>query len=169
MRLQKEIPNSHILDQVWRESLVSWMKEALSPPHLTFCHLSPPLPQYSNPGNPLAHYDGTAEEILEACDSSCRGGWRWSMQHWLRILTGPSVFHPTDKVDMLVAGAGTGGTISGIARKLKERVPDCKVCVVVSVFLAASTAFPTPPPPPSHPSRLWVWTRTARFWRSPRS
>lgn len=53
--------------------------------------------QYSNPGNPLAHYDGTAEEILESC-----GG----------------------KVDMLVAGVGTGGTITGIARKLKEKCPD---------------------------------------------
>ncbi|EGD77014.1 cystathionine-beta-synthase [Salpingoeca rosetta] len=69
-RLNKEIPNSIILDQ------------------------------YSNPGNPLAHYDGTAEEILEACDG---------------------------KIDMLVAGAGTGGTISGIARKLKEKVPGIQI------------------------------------------
>ena len=45
-RLNKEIPNSHILDQ------------------------------YSNPSNPLAHYDGTAEEIIEACDGAAlvRGG-----------------------------------------------------------------------------------------------
>ena len=42
------------------------------------------LDQYSNPGNPMAHYDGTAEEIIRQC-----GG----------------------KVDMLVAGAGTGGTM----------------------------------------------------------
>lgn len=69
-RLNKEIPNSHILDQ------------------------------YANPSNPLAHYDATAEEILEACDG---------------------------KVDMLVAGAGTGGTITGIARKLKEKCPECIV------------------------------------------
>lgn len=69
-RLNKEIPNSHILDQ------------------------------YKNPSNPLAHYDGTAEEILEACDG---------------------------KVDMLVAGAGTGGTISGTAKKLKEKCPDCVI------------------------------------------
>jgi cystathionine beta-synthase len=69
-RLVKEIPNAHILDQ------------------------------YSNPGNPLAHYDGTAVEIIEACDG---------------------------KIDMFVAGAGTGGTISGIARRLKEDVPNCTI------------------------------------------
>lgn len=39
-RLKNEIPNSHILDQ------------------------------YRNPSNPLAHYDTTAEEILEQCDGS---------------------------------------------------------------------------------------------------
>ncbi|TKS66526.1 Cystathionine beta-synthase [Collichthys lucidus] len=69
-RLKNEIPNSHILDQ------------------------------YRNPSNPLAHYDTTAEEILEQCDG---------------------------KLDMLVAGAGTGGTITGIARKLKERCPNIKI------------------------------------------
>lgn len=70
VRLNKEIPNSHILNQ------------------------------YDNPANPLAHYEGTAEEILEAC-----GG----------------------KVDMIVAGTGTGGTITGIARLMKERCPECIV------------------------------------------
>ncbi|XP_056145115.1 cystathionine beta-synthase b [Lampris incognitus] len=69
-RLKNEIPDSHILDQ------------------------------YRNPSNPLAHYDTTAEEILEQCDG---------------------------KLDMLVAGAGTGGTISGIARKLKEKCPNVKI------------------------------------------
>lgn len=41
------------------------------------------------------------------------------------------------KLDMLVAGAGTGGTITGIARKLKERCPNIKVsclCPEVIVF-----------------------------------
>ncbi|KAI8872478.1 pyridoxal-phosphate dependent enzyme [Ramicandelaber brevisporus] len=58
------------------------------------------LDQYANPFNPIAHYDNTAEEILRQCDG---------------------------KIDMLVAGAGTGGTISGIARKIKEKVPSCIV------------------------------------------
>ncbi|KAF4316577.1 hypothetical protein BBO99_00008272 [Phytophthora kernoviae] len=66
-RLQAELPNAHILDQ------------------------------YANPSNPLAHYDGTAEEILDQCDG---------------------------KVDMVVLGVGTGGTISGVAKKLKEKCPD---------------------------------------------
>ncbi|KXJ20365.1 Cystathionine beta-synthase [Exaiptasia diaphana] len=69
-KLNCEIPNSHILDQ------------------------------YRNPGNPLAHYDSTAEEILQQCDG---------------------------KVDMVVLGAGTGGTITGIARKLKTKCPNVKV------------------------------------------
>jgi len=58
------------------------------------------LDQYRNPGNPLAHYDTTAEEIITQC-----GG----------------------KVDMVVLGAGTGGTISGIGRKIKEKCPECVV------------------------------------------
>jgi len=72
-RLNAEIPNSHILDQ------------------------------YGNPSNPLAHYDGTAEEILDQCDN---------------------------KLDMIVLTAGTGGTLTGIARKIKERLPNCKVIAV---------------------------------------
>ncbi|XP_038635716.1 cystathionine beta-synthase-like protein isoform X2 [Scyliorhinus canicula] len=68
--LQSKIPNSHVFDQ------------------------------YQNAGNPLAHYDITAEEILEQC-----GG----------------------QVDVLVAGAGTGGTLTGIARKFKEKCPGCQI------------------------------------------
>ncbi|KAL0477439.1 cystathionine beta-synthase [Acrasis kona] len=55
------------------------------------------LDQYKNPSNPEAHYKYTAEEIYNQC-----GG----------------------KLDMIVMGAGTGGTISGIAKKLKERLPN---------------------------------------------
>ena len=32
-----------------------------------------------------------------------------------------------DKVDMIVCGTGTGGTLTGLSRKLKENNPDCKV------------------------------------------
>jgi len=54
------------------------------------------LDQYSNPDNPLAHYHGTGKEIVEQT-----GG----------------------KIDYAVITAGTGGTISGIARRLKEDIP----------------------------------------------
>ncbi|KRX97284.1 Cystathionine beta-synthase [Trichinella pseudospiralis] len=54
------------------------------------------LDQYQNLSNPLAHYDITAEEIL-------------------------------DQVDMIVIGAGTGGSLTGVARKLKEKCPEVKI------------------------------------------
>ena len=58
------------------------------------------LDQYSNPNNPLAHYEHTAEEILNDLDG---------------------------QVDMVVSGAGTGGTVSGIARRVKEACPQAIV------------------------------------------
>jgi len=61
------------------------------------------LDQYKNPGNPLAHYEGTAEEIVEQTDG---------------------------KLDYMVLSAGTGGTMTGIALKLKEKIPNCKVVAV---------------------------------------
>lgn len=48
--------------------------------------------QYRNKGNPLAHYDGTAREIVEQCSG---------------------------KLDVVVVGTGTGGTIAGIGRYFK--------------------------------------------------
>ena len=65
-KMQSEIPNSHILDQ------------------------------YKNPANPDAHYEGTAQEILDDFDNSLK---------------------------MVVAGVGTGGTITGMAKRLKEERP----------------------------------------------
>lgn len=59
------------------------------------------LDQYANDDNPNAHYYGTAEEILKQCDG---------------------------KVDVVVISAGTGGTLTGIAKKLKEKIP--KVVIV---------------------------------------
>jgi len=61
------------------------------------------LDQYINPGNPLAHYDGTAEEIVEQV-----GG----------------------KLDYMIMSAGTGGTISGTAKKLKEKIPGVQIVAV---------------------------------------
>jgi len=58
------------------------------------------LDQYSNEDNVLAHYEGTAKEILEQT-----GG----------------------EFDYLVAGAGTGGTITGVARRLKEEAPHVNI------------------------------------------
>lgn len=65
-KLQKEIPNAHILDQ------------------------------YTNPSNPLAHYEHTAIEIMNDM--------------------GP-------QLKMVVMGVGTGGTITGVAKHIKEKMP----------------------------------------------
>lgn len=69
-QLQKQMPNSHILNQ------------------------------YGNENNPGAHYHHTAQEIIDDFG---------------------------DSLDMVVAGAGTGGTISGIAKRLKEHKPSIKI------------------------------------------
>ena len=69
-KLNGEIPNSHILDQ------------------------------YSNPSNPLAHEEGTGQEILKQCDG---------------------------KLDACVIAAGTGGTITGVARALKAHDPNIQI------------------------------------------
>ena len=68
--LNKEIPNSYILDQ------------------------------YSNDANPSAHYKYTAKEIIDDLGEDLK---------------------------MLVSGVGTGGTISGIAKKLKEFNPEIQI------------------------------------------
>ena len=69
-KMNKEIPNSHILDQ------------------------------YKNPANTDAHYYGTAGEILEQT-----GG----------------------QLDYLVCGVGTGGSITGIAKRMKEDAPHVQI------------------------------------------
>ncbi|OGO96548.1 MAG: cystathionine beta-lyase [Coxiella sp. RIFCSPHIGHO2_12_FULL_44_14] len=69
-RLQKEIPRSYILDQ------------------------------YTNPENPHAHYQTTAQEILDDFGKN---------------------------LAMVVMGVGTGGTITGVAQRLKEANPRIKI------------------------------------------
>ena len=69
-KLNKEIPNSHILDQ------------------------------YGNMNNPNAHYNYTAQEIIDDFPNG---------------------------LDMIVCGVGTGGTITGLAKRLKKEYPNIKV------------------------------------------
>jgi len=40
-----------------------------------------------------------------------------------------------DKLDMIVVGAGTGGTLTGLSRKIKEKCPACKVPQFIDVYI----------------------------------
>jgi cysteine synthase A len=62
------------------------------------------LRQFENPANPRAHYETTGAEILDQIGDR--------------------------SVDALVAGVGTGGTITGVGRRLREAFPDVEVVAV---------------------------------------
>lgn len=116
------------------------------------------LNQYRAAGNPLAHYDNTAEEILLACrEKSSPANKNDSLplsaeEEEAAAAAGTTTL--VTRVDMLVAGAGTGGTLSGLARKFKERVPECKIIGVdpVGSILAQPESLNEPPPPPPQSS-----------------
>lgn len=74
------------------------------------------LDQYGNPNNPLAHEFGTGLEIIAAIES----------------LPG------NQSVDVFIAGAGTGGTITGTARALRKKYKDCTVVGVDPVCNVSS-------------------------------
>ncbi|MFZ0043562.1 MAG: cysteine synthase A [Solirubrobacteraceae bacterium] len=59
--------------------------------------------QFSNPANPQIHRETTAEELWDALEG---------------------------RVDVFVAGVGTGGTITGVGEVLKERNPNCRIVAV---------------------------------------
>jgi cysteine synthase len=59
--------------------------------------------QFSNPANPEAHRRATAPELWDALDG---------------------------RIDVFVAGVGTGGTITGVGEVLKERNPNCRIIAV---------------------------------------
>jgi cysteine synthase A len=59
--------------------------------------------QFDNPANPAIHYATTGPEIWADCDG---------------------------EVDAFIAGVGTGGTLSGVGKFLKEKNPDCQIIAV---------------------------------------
>jgi cysteine synthase len=74
--------------------------------------------QFSNPANPAAHRHATGPELWAALD---------------------------ERIDVFVAGVGTGGTITGVGEALKERNPGCRVVAVEPQSSAVLSGHPPGP------------------------
>lgn len=84
------------------------------------------------PDDPRSHYS-VAKKLVEITPNSFYANQFFNNdnpeQHYQT--TGPEIWEQLDgKVDVVVSGAGTGGTISGVGKYLKEKNPDCKVVLV---------------------------------------
>ena len=84
----------------WRDAAIKFTKK-LQKKHKNYVFLN----QYENPANFLAHYYGTAKEILRDLKNK--------------------------KIDYFVAGIGTGGTITGVAKRLKKNFKNIKIIGVL--------------------------------------
>ena len=89
-------PNEYAFDHAHSHIGLAWkFSQDLENAHV--------LDQYKNPGNPMAHYEETGQEIWDQCEG---------------------------KLDYVFIGAGTGGTCTGISRKLKELDSNIKIIAV---------------------------------------
>ena len=89
IRTPTELPTEHIDSHM---GIAYKLTQTLENSHM--------LDQYSNPSNPIAHYEGTAQEIWDQCEG---------------------------KIDVVVLTVGTGGTSTGIARFFKDKDPNIRI------------------------------------------
>ncbi len=86
-----------IEDKEWRDGAIKYTKKLVEQNNGHLIMLN----QYENQANINVHYEKTAAEIIEQMNNQ--------------------------KINYFIAGIGTGGTITGIGKKLKEKYPDIKI------------------------------------------